>query len=566
MGFRIEDKLKKEYWRRRIHPDAKRKRHIPYASTYYVDPNLPSDGGDYLLLTQEDLMREVEPSAHSINSDIMSTRPVYDVREVEIKDDNGNVIDTQSEWYVKEFDDVETVRFGWQKRIDLSKAAYVGGGNVWICHEDKNHENGEILSSWKDVIGFNMAWQEVVKSCFLTGDGAVYLYRIGNTLTYEVFSYLKGDTLFPDYDDERRPILYRLYTLRGRKAVDIYACDYIETWIQDGTASKSDKEQEKMLNWWQRFSGWFAKGLDWNSAVVSDDGWRRLVRKDTQISKDLNQVVYFRIDDCPHGPAQMEIEALERASSFVAEGVKSTSQPILFIKAADIENLPEQDSHGKTIGVKGTMDELRAADAKYLGVPDVSNIATIDLANKKESILRTTLSTEITPDIFKSGADSSAAMSLLFTDEVIWGKNIMVQLYPQLRYLVEVFKALVDKVEEKGGVIARMRTSCGVDFYLPRNEAERLKMELDQVYSKTKSRKAAMSDIGNSHPEDYKQIMAEWREELDLKSRVPAEAKAQVEEQYGEPTEKIEVDEVEEEINPEKPKVDNNAKGKTLLE
>lgn len=566
MGFRIEDKLKKEYWRRRIHPDAKRKRHLPYASTYYVDPSLPSDGGDYLLLTQEDLMREVEPSAHSINSDIMSTRPVYDVREVEIKDESGNVVDTQSEWYIKEFDDVETVRFGWQKRIDLSKSAYVGGGGVWICHEDKNHENGELLSSWKDIIGLDMAWQELVKSCFLTGDGAIYLYRIGNTLTYEVFSYLKGDTLFPDYDDERRPILYRLYTLRGRKAVDIYACDYVETWIQDGTADKSDKEQEKMLNWWQRFGGWFAKGLDWNSTKVSDDGWRRLVHKDTQISKDLNQVVYFRIDDCPHGSAQMEIEALERASSFVAEGVKSTSQPILFIKAADIENLPEQDSHGKTIGVRGTMDELRAADAKYLGVPDVSNIATIDLANKKESILRTSLSTEITPDIFKSGADSSAAMSLLFTDEVIWGKNMMVQLYPQLRYLVEVFKALVDKVEEKGGAIARMRTSCGVDFYLPRNEAERLKMELDMVYSKTKSRKAAMSDIGNSHPEDYQQIMAEWREELDIKSRVPAEAKAQVEEQYGEPTEKIEVDEVEEEVNPEKPKVDNNAKGKTLLE
>lgn len=566
MGVRIEDKLKKEYWRRRIHPDAKRRRRIPYASTYYVEPNLPSDSGDYLLLTQEDLMREVEPSAHVINSDIMSTRPVYDVREVEIKDENGNVIDTQSEWYIREFDEVETVRFGWQKRIDLSKAAYVGGGNVWICHEDMNHENGELLSSWKDIIGLNMAWQEVVKSCFLTGDGAVYLYRTGNTLTYEVFSYLKGDTLFPDYDDERRPILYRLYTLRGRKAVDIYACDYIETWVQDGTADKSDKEQEKMRNWWQRFGGWFAKGLDWNSTKLSDDGWRRLVHKDTQISKDLNQVVYFRIDDCPHGAAQMEIEALERASSFVAEGVKSTSQPILFVKAADIENLPEQDSHGKTIGVKGTMDELRAADAKYLGVPDVSNIATIDLANKKESILRTTLSTEITPDIFKSGADSSAAMSLLFTDEVIWGKNMMVQLYPQLRYLVEVFKALVDKVEEKGGVIARMRTSCGVDFYLPRNEAERLKMELDQVYSKTKSRKAAMSDIGNSHPEDYKQIMEEWREELDLKSRVPAVAKAQVEEQYGESVEKIEVEEVEEENNPEKPKIDNNAKGKTLLE
>ena len=81
------------------------------------------------------------------------------------------------------------------------------------------------------------------------------------------------------------------------------------------------------------------------------------------------------------------------------------------------------NSHRKTIGMRRSIDELTHADAKFLGISDLSNIATIDLANKKEGILRSTLSTEITPEIFKSGADSIAAMLLLFTDEIIWKKT-----------------------------------------------------------------------------------------------------------------------------------------------
>lgn len=557
----INQHLQKEYWKRRVNPDAIANRQPNLCNSYYVNPLLPSDAGHYQLLTQEDFMREVEPSAHDINSKYQSTRPIYDVRPK--KDADGNIVKDESgnpvnEWFITGFDTLETVRYGWQKRIDLSKAAYMGGGRVWICHEDKNHEIGEILNSWQDSTGLDMAWQELVKSCFLTGDGAIYLYQVGNAITYECFSYLKGDILFPDYDENRNPILYRLYNLRGKQAVDIYACGYIETWIQ------GDKEDDKenTTSWWQKFSGWFAKDLNWKSVIKSEDGWRRLSHKDTQISSNLCQAVYFRIDDCPHGVAQLEIEALERASSFVAEGVRSTSQPVLFVKASNIDTLPAQDSHGKTIGVKGSVDELRAADAKFLGVPDLSNIATIDLTNKKESILRSTLSTEITADIFRSGADSSAAISLLFTDETLWLKNEFTQFYPQLKYLVEVFKALVAKIENNGE-IATMRTSCGVDFYFPRNEAERLKMELDQVYARTKSRRAAMSDIGNQHSEDYDQIKKEWEDELRMKAEIPTKAKAEIEGEMGQSSE---IATVEQEQNPNLPKVNNSDKGKSILE
>lgn len=523
MAINISSHLKKQFWTRRINPDAI-ERHIPLKADYYVYPPLQEFNVEYY--TQEDFMRENESSAHDINSKYMSTRAIYDARtKVDAEgnpelDENGEPI---KEWFVSGFDKVETVRYGLQQRINISKAAYLGGNGFWINHEDKSHEDGNTLNSWKDTTGLDTAFQEMLNSLYLTGDAAIYLYSIGSKdIQYEVFSYLKGDVLFPDYDENRNPILYRLYTLRGKNAVDIYACGYIETWIQ---GDNNMEEDENTISWWQKFSGWFAKGLDWKSKIKSEDGWIRLSRTDTQISNELNQCIYWRRGDIPSGCVNTEVSKLESASSFVADGVKSTSQATLFLKATDIESLPQLDSTGKVIGVKGSMDELKSADAKYLVPPNLSDIATIDIANKKESILKSSMMVDITPEIFRSGADSSAAMKLLFTDVIIWCKNEWPNIYPQLKYLVEVFKELVAKIENNGN-IATMRTSCGCDFWIPQNDTESLKRELDQVYARVKSRQAAISDIGNAHLEDYEQIQKEWEEEIKMKSFIPAEAKA----------------------------------------
>lgn len=545
----ISKHLQKEYWRRRVEHDAV-ERHTPSGDcSYYVEPLCYGDI-DYDLYTSEDFMRENTPSAHRINSRFMSLRPIYDCREVVNEDGTKG-----KEWFVSDFDRLETVRFGLQRRINLSKAAHFAG-KLWICHEDKKHDAADVINSWKDALGLETAWQELVTSCFMTGDGAIYLYQIDNRLCYQVFSYLKGDMLFPDYDENHNPIMYRLYSLRGKRAVDIYACGFIETWIE------GDKDDEKEKSWLNKFEGWFAKGLQWGSEVRSEDGWRRISHRDTQISKSLNQCVYWRVDDIPSGICEQEICALETSASFLADGVKSTSQPILFLKAASIESLPDQDSTGKRIGVKGTVEELAASDAKWLGVPDVSNIAKIDIETKQDSILKSSMSVNITSDVFRSGDPSSASMKLLFTDMILWCKNEYPKFYPQLQYLIEVFKALVAKIEGNSEY-AKCRTSCGVDFYIPQNDAEVLKMELDKVYAKVKSRKAAISDTDNGHLEDYEQIKREWEEELEMKARIPAEAKAKVEEEYQEPQEVIEI---EEENNPTKPGVDKNMKGRTILD
>lgn len=555
--MKISERLQKQYWRRRINPDAVDK-HTPVGAQYYQQPAMSFDDGYYMLLTQEDFCRENDPLAHDINSRYMSMRPIYEVRKK--LDAEGNaVLDEEgkpiNEWHIVDFEPVETVRFGLQKRINTSKAAFMAGNGFWVCHEDRDHELGEKLNSWKDSAGLDTAWQELVKSCYLTGDGAIYQYVHNGQLRYEVFSYLKGDILFPDYDENRNPVLTRLYTLRGRRAVDIFTTEHVQTWIE------GDKVSEKDASWFMRFSGWFAKGLKWDSAKTSEDGWRCLADNPTQTPVGINPCTYFRVPDIPSGIANQEIGTLEKACSFVADGVRANSQAPLFVKATDIDNLPRTDSTGKIIGVKGAVEELKAADAKFLTPPNLSDIATIDIANKEKSIRESTMSVDISPEIFRAADPSSAAIKLLFTDTIIWCKNEFVHLYPSLVNLVDVFKALVAKIEGNGK-IATMRTSCGSDPWIPQNDSEVLKRELDQVYARVKSRKSAMADIGNNHVEDYEQIKTEWREELEMKAKIPAEAKAEVEEKTGEPTETIKV----EENNPNTPKINNSDKGKSITE
>lgn len=554
----ISQHLKKEFWKRRINPDAPEK-HTPVNAELYVYPTYDVLDGYYAYYTQEDFCRENEPSAHDINSRYMSLRPIYDVREKKIEKEDGTIT-TEPEWFITEFEPKETVRFGLQKRINISKAAFMAGNGLWVCHEDKDHDLGEKLNSWKDSAGLDLAWQELVQSCYLTGDGAIYQYVYNGQLRYQVFSYLKGDILFPDVDENRNSVIYRLYTLRGKRAVDIYSTKRVQTWIE------GDKDSEKEQSWIAKFGGWFAKNLNWNSTKMSEDGWRCIADNPVQTPDGINPCVYWRVPDLPSGIAQEEICKLESAASMVADEVRSTVQAILFLKATNIESLPQKDSTGKVIGVKGSVDELAAADAKFIGRPNLSDIATIDLNTKEKSITQSTMSVTISPDIFRASDPSSASIKLMFTDTLIWCKNEFVHLYPGLVELIDVFKHLVAKIEGNGN-IATMRTSCGCDFWIPQNDSEVLQREIDMTVAKIKSRKAAMSDAGNAHVEDYEQIMKEWREELDMKARIPAEATAQVNEAYGVDEDvDVQTESKSEQRDGAPQKVDNRLPGKSVID
>lgn len=542
MKIKISDHLKKDFWTRRVTPESGLIYPTFREHANYRNPYCNGADKDLQLLTQEDLMNEIAPSAHDIMCKYMSERAIW---EPVGKDENGKEM-----WEVTGYDDLEQVCLGLQYAFSFKKASHFAGKGFWVASEDKADELYSRLKSWMDRVGLQTAYMEVVLSCFTTGDGAIYLYQRGKDIEYKVFSRNYGDTLYPDEDKDRNPVLYREYVYKNRKAVDIYSTTYRETWV---VADEKNEEDKK----------WLDEYGDENIRETSDDGYVRIYRKDNQVGDDCIQAVYFRVPDIPSGVAQHSIEALERALSYVSNEVKSSAFPTLFIKSGGVKSLPPMDSNGKVIGVTGDADTVKNSDAKYLAPPDASNIAELNINKLTENIIRSTMSVFIEPEILKQGSDSSTTIKIMFVPEIQWCQAMWVHFFHPVKDLVEVFRRLVGKVEDKPSAYGALLLSVGLDVWLPQNEKELTDIETAKVYAKVKSRRAAIDDLGNQHIGDYEEIEKETERELDMKARVPAVAKAEVELKYGVASETIVIDE---DTNPNKPNIDNNAKGKSIAE
>lgn len=499
----ISEHLKKDYWVRRVTPDNVN----PYPAGNnigYRQARRDGFGVGYVNLTQDQFLNEINPAAHTINSRFMSQRPIY-------KQSDETDKDGKKKWVLAGYDDVETVALPIQEFIVSKKVAHLTGDNFWVASEDKDEEAFQKVESWMDYAGFWDAWQEAVSYCERECDSALYWWYDGTNINYEVFAYEKGDTLYPGVDENGNPSLYRAYTLNGKPAVDVFTVKNKETWV------KVDTDEDSGKLWIGRILRVIRMGVEFNE--VSEDGYRLISRKESQIGNDVLQIIYFRVPDIATGPVQDCIEKFEKAHSFIAEEVKNDAFPILFLKSEKIVNLPPSHMNGKTIGVKGTSDSIAHADAKFLAPPDASNTAKINLDTLWNNILRGSLSALVEPVDIRQGADSSTTIKIMFAPDVQWCKNRWKFYAKPVRQLVEVFKRLVGKAEGNISRYGDLRISCGQNIWLPQNESERVKIELDQYYAGVKSRKATMADIGNSHLDDAAQIMREKEEEKKLDAK-----------------------------------------------
>lgn len=487
---------------------------------------------EYKIMTQEDFLNEVCQAAHPINSQMMSRRPIYGPTGE--KDKNG-----KEKWGIVGYDNIETTPVGIQECIISKKISHFAADGFWTASESNDEERFGKLMSWYDIVGIKTGFVEVISSAFRTGDGAIYIYQTDNAddpIQYEVYGYEEGSVLFPNVDFNGNQTLARKYKFDGREAVDIFTAKSIETWMM----LRGEDDEIQPLEGTQK----------------SEDGYSLVRRKEAQAG-DLCQCIYFRVDDIPTGPAQEAIEKLENAKTYVGEHLKGSAMPILFVKAEKTTSLPPSNLANKAIGVKGTSDSLAHSDAKFLTPPDASNIATLHIDGLEDDIRDTCLSVKIDPEIIKQGSDSSATMKILYAPEIQWAQIHWPEVFKSVKQLMLVFKALVGKVEGDPKGFSEMRISVGQSIYLPQNEAEALKMELDQVYARTKSRKSAMEDIGNTHKGDYETIEKEWLDELTMKAEAGPKAKAK----FGDTSDTFGSDD-DAKDNPAK--VNNQAPGKSI--
>ena len=537
MSINITKHLKKDYWRRRINPDMPYRQYTLVDTSDYkgsIDPN-------HRNLTQDDFLNEIHASAHAINSGFMSQRPIYEATGE--KDKNG-----KEKWKIARYDDVEVVPLGLQNRFAESKASFFAADGFGVANETEDSDRFNTLMSHKDTTGLDVAFLQAILSCFKSGDGGIYLYQTPTGVEYKVYSYLDGYTIYPEIDENRKPVYYVKYQFKGRNAVDIFSTNAVETWIQ----LSDDEETNKTFL--DKIKGW----LKGDSRPKSEDGYVRVSTVENQAGEDMTQFIYFRVNDIPSGPAEQSICALERALSYVAEEVKNSAFPVLFVKSEKIINLPPSRMNGKVLGVKGTSETVKNSDAKFLAPPDASNISEINIKALTDNILRSTQSVFIDPDILRSGADSSTTIKIMYAPEIQWCQNTWPQIFPSVKLLMELFKRLVGKAEGDPMGYGNMRLSVWQKIWIPQNESERVKIEIDQVVARVKSRKAAMQDIGNNFKGDYDHIKKEWEDEIRMKAEIPAEAKAKFS------NDSTDTDDNVDDEGKAKDTVDNRLPGKTI--
>ena len=533
--MKLSTNFQKDPWLRRVHPDNAMTRfalnYKPYISHTRED--------SYVQLFASDFLNELSPAAHPINSRFMSTRPIW--KATGKKNEKG-----EEEWVIDGYDELESVALGWQQFICGNKIAHLtGAGGFQVCNETKDFDTFEEFSSLMDQYGFKDAYTEAVYYCERAGDsGILFIQNADGEIEWDVYAYEKGHTIYPQIDEDGKPIYYITYLKDGKPMCDVISTKYIEKWVK--ADPKNEDDVPYLTKLWRRFTRQ-ANGEE------TEDGYVLVSRQAAQCGSDLCQFVYFRVPDVSWGPVELTIEQHENAASYVANEVKDTAYPILVLKAEKTTSLPPTEMNGKTVAIKGTADSLAHSDVKFAAPPDASNIATVHFKELNDNIMRASQSVLISPDILKQGADSSTSIKILFRPEIEWCQARWIHYNRPARQMVKVFKVLAGKAEGNVSKYADLKTSIWLQVWIPQNEKEKNDIVKELVYARLISRKAAMNEIGSQYRGDYDQIQKEWEKEIDIKARIPAEINAK----YGT---NVQVSDPKD--NPDK--VDNRDSGKSI--
>ena len=565
--------LKKKPWRRLANRDTAFVDIVD--ASYYDIPIERSAGLHHQYLGNAELLNESCEGAHLVNSNIFSRRQICEIvkREIEVINEDGQKEKkTIEEEVIVGHDKVETVRSGLPEMIIKQKTSHLTKNGIEIADEGgKDHEAYDDFRAWKDLSGVDSGYSEMVYAAGKCGDAAIYIYQNGaNDIEYSVFSLIEGSMLFPHKDENGNDFLVRKYMLRGREMVDILTVDERSTWVC-GDISKEDDANTGVVSWFSKVRGWF-KNFSYSKVVVSKDGWTRVSYASSQLGNNIPQFAYLRFDDTFIGVAMQNINAFDRCLSYVSDKMRSTAFAKFFAKATKFKNLPPLSSGEEVIGVENSdVEALKAADAKYITPPDISDIATINIKNIFDAIMQSTMSIDLQPEILKSGADSSQTLKLLLRRELQWCHVMWPQVRPVAKQIINILKAFVDKIQEGGGRYSKLRISVWNTPWLPQDESAQIENATKLVYAGILSKENARHELNLQYTDDVKLAEEEQQKDLYDKTFIPKKAEADAQRQFGlvETANDVVVDKIDDD-NPDKknksPKVDNNADRRDIAE
>ena len=183
--------------------------------------DLPKSNIAFLTRTQDDFLREYNPNSHAIKSLVYYPNSIF-------KDMSTGKFRAK----------VHTrISVAYQEMIKTKRKTALIGNNIGMkLITNRNKSTGEDMlarfrEGWEE---FNMeiSIDKCIDSDYITGDCAVYIYMTEDAkrVGWRVFSYQKGDTLYPHYHPQTGEIalLGRRYLLEDEKGNDVEYLDVID--------------------------------------------------------------------------------------------------------------------------------------------------------------------------------------------------------------------------------------------------------------------------------------------------------------------------------------------------
>lgn len=445
------------------------------------EQNAVYDKLEYQVMTQEDFMRELDPSAHAINDpDIYKTYMQ--------KDDDGLFYEMDFPRYAFPFqqeilDDRLARLSGNDTQFDLAEREE--SKQAWTVYDKQK-------AGWADK-GMERAKHFFIKSVLSTGDGAFAGYLDNGKFYWRVFSFLDGDVLYPHYDPKtgRMNIFARAYTNfdengNVKKYVDAWDDTNYYRFVEGGG---NDKEQVTI------------------GGYTLDDYTLEYKEKH---GFDEIPIAYKRNDNGPcWSQVQETIEHYEAAFSRLAQNNHDFGLPIMYLQG-DGKQIHEIASSDMSYASK-ILVIPSDGKAGFLERQDASGAYKAELEELRRKIYEGAMVVKA-PEL-KSGDTPAAAIKLLYSDS--YNKALLeTQEYDEsLTKMINIFKWGYGIECEMRLAFINTRIVSYITPYIPINDAEMIQNLSMAVQNGFLSKQTASEKCYYATPNEWSRILQEKHDE-----------------------------------------------------
>lgn len=377
-----EDILKKDSFRRAL-PEPFDD-HVKGGNADY-NANMSVSRIQYSYPTQDDFLREFDPHSHAINS--MKYYP--------------NLLFVDKEQVGKYQAKVRSrVSVAWQRRIHTKRLVALTGydPDISIAKSKTDDASLDALKAFKEgwaLKGMDTAVHLAIAADGKVGDTALVGFKANGEFGYRLFSYDKGDVLYPHFDP-----------ITGKVAV--FGRRYLRTETDD----KGNQETIAVLDVWDNTN--YMRYREATSWEKKDNSYEWRIDEVPSPHKFSScPVAYHRYGEPFWAASQSLIEQNELALSQLAENNAQYALRILYTMGAEFE------MEGSTDGTPRLISSVDPnAKAGFLEPADSSSSFELQLKTLEKEIMRCSFCVE-TPEL-KSGSDlSSLTVKMLNADSYL---------------------------------------------------------------------------------------------------------------------------------------------------